>query len=106
MDTATFEALDAAIAAANPPERAALVVALSARLATLGAGLAEGVQERPVAGPDVNVDVREASRLLGVSQRYLYRKARSLPFARRIGRRLLFSRSGLERWNSRRGEVA
>jgi excisionase family DNA binding protein len=106
MNPEALTALDAAIEGATPAERAGLVVQLAARLAALGAGLAQGVQEKAVVGPDVNVDVREASRLLGISPRYLYREARSLPFARRIGRRLLFSKSGLERWNSRRGEVA
>lgn len=48
---------------------------------------------------DENLAVTEAARQLGVSTRWLYREARRLPFAVKIGRRLLFSRRGLERWN-------
>jgi excisionase family DNA binding protein len=106
MDSDALAVLDTAIQEATPAERAGLVVQLAARLATLGAGLSQGIQEKPVEGPDVNVDVGEASRLLGVSKRFLYRAAPRLPFARRLGRRLLFSRTGLERWNARHGDAA
>jgi excisionase family DNA binding protein len=51
-------------------------------------------------GPDELVDVAEAARRLGVSKGYLYRH-RELPFARRIGRKLLFSSAGISRYISR-----
>lgn len=57
------------------------------------------------AGPangDRNLSVTEAADRLGVKPGYLYRHAGSLPFTVRIGRRLLFSAEGLERWNRRR----
>lgn len=57
------------------------------------AGLANG---------DRNLSVTEAAGKLGVKPGYLYRHAGSLPFTVRIGRRLLFSAEGLERWNRRR----
>lgn len=48
---------------------------------------------------DQNICVKDAARRLGVSKEWLYRNARSLPFAVRIGRRVLFSERGLDRWN-------
>ena len=40
----------------------------------------------------------EAARRLGISQDYLYRHHRDFPFARRVGRRLLFSAVGIEKY--------
>jgi hypothetical protein len=51
---------------------------------------------------DRNLSVAEAAGRLGVKPGYLYRHAGSLPFTVRIGRRLVFSAEGLERWNRRR----
>jgi excisionase family DNA binding protein len=45
----------------------------------------------------------EAAPLLGVSKRWMYRKADELPFTRRLsGGTLRFSRKGLERWKETR----
>jgi excisionase family DNA binding protein len=68
-------------------------------------------QERPVppapglAGPPPAwseadlLTVDEAAALLRVSSRWLYRHAATLPFARKLSRKVLrFSRSGLARW--------
>lgn len=52
--------------------------------------------------PVENLSATEAARRLGVSRDWLYRNANRLPFSLRIGRRLLFSASGLERWNQKR----
>ncbi len=85
----------------------AVLAALSARVGTVAAKLAaagmEG-RERSVepSARDQNLTVDQAARRLGVSRDYLYRQAKSLPFALRIGRRLFFSEAGLERWNRRR----
>ena len=46
--------------------------------------------------PDRNLDVREASKRLHVSQSYLYRHAERFPFLRKEGRKILFSSNGLE----------
>jgi excisionase family DNA binding protein len=89
-------ALDAAIEAAAPGERAALVVSIAARLAALGAGLAEAAPSPATAEADRNLSIAEAAKRLGVSARYLYRHADEL-HAVRIGRRLLFSARGLDR---------
>lgn len=45
-----------------------------------------------------NLGVKEASQKIGVSQDWLYRKAGELPFTVRIGRRVLFSESGIEKY--------
>jgi len=51
-----------------------------------------------------NLDVAEAARRLGMSRDWLYRHASELPFAVRIGRRVVFDSLALERWNQRRAE--
>lgn len=51
------------------------------------------------AAEDRNLSAREAAKRLGVSLPYLYKHAASWPFARRIGKRVLFSARGLEAWN-------
>ncbi len=51
---------------------------------------------------DENLPVKEASRRLGVSAAWMYRHSSKLPFTVRIGRRVLFSSSGMEKWNHRR----
>ena len=56
------------------------------------------------ADSDATVDVDEAARLLGMSPSWVYRHARRLPFARRVGGRALrFSTSGIRRYLSARG---
>jgi excisionase family DNA binding protein len=79
--------LDAAIAEADPRERAGLVVQLAARLAVLGAGLVSGVSPAP-AEADQNLSVKEAAARLGVSGRYVYNHAAELGGIR-FGRRLV-----------------
>jgi len=44
---------------------------------------------------DELLDVKEASRCLGVSKDYLYHHHRKFPFSRRVGRKLLFSSLGI-----------
>jgi predicted DNA-binding transcriptional regulator AlpA len=45
------------------------------------------------------VDIETAAKLMAVSVEWIYHNARSLPFASKIGRRLLrFSRNGLQKW--------
>ena len=44
---------------------------------------------------------QEAAALLGVSEDWLYRNAKKLPFAKKLGRKnLRFSKTGLEKWLS------
>ncbi len=51
-----------------------------------------------------NLDITEAAKRLGMSRDWLYRHASELPFALRIGRRVVFDSLALERWNRRRVE--
>src|SRR5581483_4658017 len=46
---------------------------------------------------DSLIAVADAAERLGVSAQYLYRNHRKYPFARREGRKLLFSSAGLDR---------
>ena len=48
--------------------------------------------------PDELLDVEATARRMGVSPHYLYHHHRHLPFTRRVGRKLLFSRSGLDKY--------
>jgi excisionase family DNA binding protein len=48
------------------------------------------------ARPDELLDVEQAAKRMHVSEDYLYRHSRRLPFARRVGRKLLFSSLGLD----------
>jgi hypothetical protein len=59
----------------------------------------------PQAAPDEWLDVKQTAELLKVSRDYLYHNHASLPFAKRLGKRLLFSRTGMERY-MRRAKVA
>jgi hypothetical protein len=52
----------------------------------------------PVAQQDQLLDVEHAAARLGLSADYLYRHSRDFPFTRRIGKRLLFSIVGIERY--------
>jgi len=47
---------------------------------------------------DSLLDVRSAAALLGVAPDYLYRNHRKFPFVRRLGKRLLFSSEGIQRF--------
>src|SRR5882724_2990897 len=49
-----------------------------------------------VSQPDELLTVEQAAARLNLSKDYLYRHSRRLPFARRIGRKLLFSSNGLD----------
>src|SRR3954466_12877569 len=53
----------------------------------------------PIASrPDELLNVTDAAARLSLSADYLYRHHKTLPFARRMGRRLLFSSSGIEKY--------
>ena len=53
-------------------------------------------------GPDRLLTAEEVSDRLGVSKRWVYRKADGLPFTKRLsGGTLRFSERGLERWQAR-----
>jgi excisionase family DNA binding protein len=56
-------------------------------------------------GADELLSVEEASRRLGVSKDYLYRHGSDFPFTRRIGRKLLFSSLGIEKYIKQQGSL-
>jgi integrase len=79
-----------------------VVGALAAAQAEALARIVAGSSLTTAPGPAENLPVAEAARRLGVSRDWVYRNAPSLPFAVRIGRRLLFDARGMERWNRSR----
>jgi|SRR5215813_14144503 len=52
----------------------------------------------PAPVQDQLLDVEAAAQRLGVSRDYLYRHHARLPFTRRMGKRLLFSSVGIEKY--------
>lgn len=52
----------------------------------------------PHSEPDRLLSIEEASRLLNLSRDYLYRHSRDFPFTQRIGRKLLFSSLGINKY--------
>ena len=94
-----------AVADIPPSEIPGLLVRLSTLLTALAARQAHpatGSDRKPQPNRDANLSVKEASLRLGMSKDWLYRNASRLPFTVRIGRRVLFSAQGLERWSRQR----
>lgn len=57
------------------------------------------ISPSPSAAPDKWLDAKTAAELLGVSEEWLYHHTKKLPFARKIGPKMLrFSLSGLQEW--------
>lgn len=82
-------------------------VALLAALAALQGALLRAAcrpaetQYRKLEGPEQDrmLTIEEAAELIGVSRRWLYRHAKTLPFSRKLSRKVLrFSRAGIARW--------
>lgn len=91
--------LDELIRDCPPDGKLPLAMLLSARVTQL---TGECINLPPPA--DENLSVAEAAERLGVSKKYLYQHSRDLPFAVRVGSRLLFSSQGLASWlKARRG---
>lgn len=102
-DEAVFAALDQAIAEAPFEARPGMVVALAARLAQLGAGMAAQVpaQVVPAASSEELLTPTQAIDAIGghVSAKWLYRHTRGLKFRRDLSRKVVrFERAGLLRW--------
>jgi len=89
------------------PELPQLIGDLEAARAAAWARLRAPAAVNPSDGPGQearNLGAAEAARRLGMSRDWLYRHASELPFAVRIGRRVVFDSLALERWNQRRAE--
>ena len=56
----------------------------------------------PVPQRDELLEIGPASERLGVSTDYLYRHAKTLPFTRRMGRKLVFSSAGMDEYLRKR----
>jgi excisionase family DNA binding protein len=80
----------------SPEELPNLLGKLEEIRATALARLTSPKHEPPV--PDSLLDVNEAAARLRVSQHYLYRNHRRLPFTRRMGRSLRFSSTGIDQY--------
>ena len=98
---AAVRSLEAAIEEMSKDQLLATLNALAAVASRAASKVLSELDAAPVRKPDRNLSVAEAAGRLGVSKDYLYRNWRRLPFARRIGRRLLFSETGLELWNGK-----
>jgi excisionase family DNA binding protein len=92
------------VADASADELPALIGRLEAAKAAAWARLTVQTlpsrNDRPDA--DRNLSVEQAAHRLGVSKDYLYRHAERFPFTLRIGRRLLFSARGLDKWTAQK----
>lgn len=78
-----------------------IILALSARLVAESAP-APAAQAEPNEDGDRLLSTREAAELLGHSVKWMYRHAKSLPFARRLGSRdFRFELKGLRAWQAR-----
>ena len=89
------------------PELPQLIGDLEAARAAAWARLTAPAAAKPSEAPGQearNLDVAEAAKRLGMSRDWLYRHASKLPFAVRIGRRVVFDSVALERWNRRHAE--
>jgi len=87
-------------------EVAAVQAQLAAHLAAhpITVGAAPTVQSRPQAdASDRLLTPKETAAVLGVSVQWLYRRSKSLPFARKLSSKALrFSEAGLRRWQATR----
>jgi len=107
----TFAALDRMIGEAPPDDRPGLVVALSARLAALGAtmgtasGTIDGQGTKAVPEPAGRLlNPQEAAAVAGVTVRWLLRHTRGLRFRRDLSRKQpRFEEQGFRRWLQARG---
>ncbi len=101
--------LDQAIQEGTPEELARLLGGLVQREELTRLRLRSGAPSSADGGgrtdgreADENLDAAEAARRLGISRDWLYKNRDRLPFAVKLGRRVVFSARGLERWNRQR----
>lgn len=84
-------------------EAEALRARLWARLQAVSAPVAPAPASNGNGGPERLLTAQQAAERLGVSKRWVYRRADSLPFTRRLSEGTLrFSERGLERWKESR----
>jgi hypothetical protein len=100
MHNEALAALDALMQGAKPEELPALVVALAARLATLGAKLSrERLASIGAAEPELWITPDRAAEIAAVSRRRVYQWARGKRWASRPSRKTLrISERGFRAW--------
>jgi predicted DNA-binding transcriptional regulator AlpA len=91
----TAAELIAEIAELDPADISAVAMALAGRMAQVAQRLA------PTAASEKDLlDVREAAQMLGISPSWLQHRTK-LPFRRKIGAKVKFSRRGITEWSKR-----
>lgn len=96
-----LDTLDRLTAEAHPDQFPAILTSLASLMVKIAARQMERSAEYPTqehVEPDRNLSVDETARRMGVSRSWLYKNSPRLDFTIRIGRRLVFSASGLARW--------
>ena len=81
---------------------------LQAELDGVAAELARRETSSRIHPATAALDIEQVMQRTGMSKGWLYKQARkgALPFARRLGRRIVFDEAGLTRWLARRPRVA
>ncbi len=74
----------------------AVIAQIAAAQSTLAARLLSAEKEREP--DDVLLDIEEAAQMLGVKKDWIYSRTRTLPFIVRLGRKLRYSRRGIEKY--------
>ena len=90
------------IPAEHLPAVALYLAALQGRAAARSLARCSPTAAVPGNASEALLDVREAAVRLSVSRDWLYRRAKKLPFARRLGRSVRFDAAGLARWLAHR----
>ena len=99
--TVPLEVVDE-IPAEHLPAVALYLAALQGRAAARSLARCSPTAAVPGNASEALLDVREAAVRLSVSRDWLYRRAKKLPFARRLGRSVRFDAAGLARWLAHR----
>ncbi len=81
----------------EPEEIGPVMAQMAAIQISLATRLVEAGTERDRDGGDNLLTVEEAAMRLKCSEDWLYRRAKNLPFAVRVGRNLRFSERGIEK---------
>lgn len=80
------------------PMLAASIAERQMRLAALSSGLIALQSAPAVHESDEMLELAPAAKLLGMSESWLQKRGKKLPFQKKIGGRVKFSRRGIDRW--------
>jgi excisionase family DNA binding protein len=76
----------------------ALLVQLAAMQLSVAARLADTARESGESAGDNLLGIEDAAKRLGVSEDWLHRRTKKLPFVVRVGRHVRFSAGGIDRY--------